>query len=341
MLCTLLLAAAPLAAQGVHQGIPVRVLAPTVLLERFEGVFLGRSGDTLLFGNDERGPVRVPLMAVTQLEVSGGKSRVRGMLRGALWGGGVMGATAPLVTSDSNFERDYPGSSRIEVAAEMLMVGAVVGGIIGIFLPARVWRSADPRLLLTATPTFAREGVSISDSGSAPAIQARVFPRMGANPAVEMTISTSVNEPEFPGGQFPEMTVSFAVNRAWRPNLGAALVADIDVISDFRRAMMAGPRIYRRSGPLFAGQRTVTYFGQVLAGTVQSEESGVVRSNGGFGIQPGAGIEVGGGNLALHVQIAHRIVPGGFVEDDRLPGQKTVLSGPRYVGGLTWRLLSR
>src|SRR5687768_16799992 len=79
----------PLAAQTLHPGIGVRVRAPSVILDRFEGVYLGRAGDTLLFGNDDRGPVKVPASAVTQLDLSGGRSRLRGAAHGALWGAGV------------------------------------------------------------------------------------------------------------------------------------------------------------------------------------------------------------------------------------------------------------
>src|SRR5688500_10671949 len=79
--------AVPISAQAIHPGKQVRIHAPGALLGRFEGVYVGRSGDTLIFGNDERGPVRVAASAITGLEVSQGLSRLRGALRGAFWGG--------------------------------------------------------------------------------------------------------------------------------------------------------------------------------------------------------------------------------------------------------------
>ena len=52
----LILLAAPLAAQ-VHPGVTVRVHAPNHLIRHLDAAYLGRRGDTLLFGNDERAPI--------------------------------------------------------------------------------------------------------------------------------------------------------------------------------------------------------------------------------------------------------------------------------------------
>lgn len=336
----LLLVAAPLVAQAVHPGKRVRLRAPAFLLDRFEGVFIGRSGDTLAFGNDDRGPLLLPSSAITQLDVSGGTSRLRGSLRGALWGGAVLVAIGGLASSDTIFNTEGVPTGQTFDILDGAVIGALLGAIIGAFVPARVWRAAEPRILLNAPS--APIGVGVGVSLAVPVSRERAFPNEGDTPAVEFTVGSNVSGPKFPGAQFPDMAVSLAVNRASKPTRGAALVAEFDVIANSGRGLMAGPRVYARNGPLFAGRTTVTYFGQILAGAVLSEESGVVRSRGGFGTQPGAGIDFGVGARALRLQYDHRIVPGGVVEDSRRsPPEIARLSGPRFVVGYTQRFLSR
>lgn len=123
------------------------------------GVYIGRSADTLFFGTDERGPVRVPASAVTQLEVSRGMSRLRGSLRGALWGGAVMAGLGALVMNDPAF--DTGGVSSGEFIVASAVQGAVLGAIIGAFVPARVWTAADPRILLQAAGTGSGVGARL------------------------------------------------------------------------------------------------------------------------------------------------------------------------------------
>ena len=141
-------AAAPTSAQAIHPGKHVRIHAPGVLIDRFEGVYVGRSGDTLIFGNDDRGPVRVAAAAITGLEVSQGLSRLRGALRGAFWGGVSMAAAGALLTTDPSFATEDMSKGAFIVASAGQ--GALLGAIIGAFVPKRVWRGAEPRILLDA-----------------------------------------------------------------------------------------------------------------------------------------------------------------------------------------------
>ena len=141
-------AAAPTSAQAIHPGKQVRIRAPGVLIDRFEGVYVGRSGDTLIFGNDERGPVRVAATAITGLEVSQGLSRLRGSLRGAFWGASTLAVLSLILTSDPAFKAEDISAG--EFVGAGALNGAVLGAIIGAFVPARVWRGAEPRILLDA-----------------------------------------------------------------------------------------------------------------------------------------------------------------------------------------------
>jgi len=143
-------------AQVAHPGIGVRVRAPNVLFDRFQGVYLGRSGDTLFFGNDERGPVKVPASDVTSLELSRGKSRWRGALVGALWGAGIgllAGAIADTDTSDV---------SQGEAMAYGAVGGAEIGAIIGAIVGRRVWIAAQPAVLVSAAAAHSRAGVRVA-----------------------------------------------------------------------------------------------------------------------------------------------------------------------------------
>jgi hypothetical protein len=149
----LLFVAVPLAAQTVHPGIGVRVRAPSVLLDRLEVVYLGRGGgDTLLFGNQERGPIRVSGSAITELQISAGRSRMRGALRGALIVGAIMaGLGAGMASSgDSTVYNPRVDGSRGSFIAMNAFAGAMTGGIAGLFIPVHIWRGADPRMLLNA-----------------------------------------------------------------------------------------------------------------------------------------------------------------------------------------------
>jgi len=131
-------------AQVAHPGIGVRVRAPSVLFDRFQGVYLGRSSDTLFFGNDERGPVKVPASAITSLDVSRGKSRWRGALVGALWGAGIgllVGSIADTDTSDL---------SKGEAIGYLAVGGAEIGAIIGAIVGRHVWVQAQPAVLMGA-----------------------------------------------------------------------------------------------------------------------------------------------------------------------------------------------
>ena len=145
--------AVPLTAQTLHPGIGVRVRAPSVLLGRLEGVYLGHgSGDTLLFGNQERGPVPVSSADITELQVSAGKSRVRGALRAAVVAGAIMaGIGAGIATSsDTTVFNPRVDGSRGSFIATSALSGVMMGGIFGLFIPVRIWRSADAKMLLHA-----------------------------------------------------------------------------------------------------------------------------------------------------------------------------------------------
>lgn len=332
LLC-LSVSVSPAQAPALQIGARVRLSAPVY---RGMAVISDQNADALTLRVEGRdAPVVVPWTSITSLTVRVPRSRGQGARHGTKWGLGI-GAAAGLFVLVTPAPADETASP-VEVGVSALVAIAGLGAMIGALLPGTTWQDVG---VVAARETARLASIrastaSDSDSGPIPALQPATA-LDGATPRVELTIGLS--GPELPQAQLPGVTASLALNRARNSAQGAALVTQIDLISYLRRGVMAGPRLYGRSASLFGQRRALTYFGQVLLGAVVGEASGVIRSNGGFGIQPGVGADWGRGARAIRVQFDYRIVPGGIVEDSRLLApQIASLSGPRVVLGGTWR----
>jgi hypothetical protein len=135
--------ASPLLAQSVSSfgelqpGARVRVAAPGVVAGRYEGTLLSRTPDTLTLGSSTAAPVAIPVARLTSVEVSRGKSRAAGALRGIKWGapiGLALGAlTASAVTGDCiGCTKDYSPAEWVAVSTVSgVMWGAGIGALIG------------------------------------------------------------------------------------------------------------------------------------------------------------------------------------------------------------------
>lgn len=322
----------PSAAQtaGLEAGDRVRLSAP---LFRGTAVVTGQNADEVTLSVENSGaPLVVPWSSITELAVRQRRSTGEGALYGAKWGLGVGAAVGLLMlVTPADPEEEW---SETALAIAAVVEGVGIGALIGALRPGSHWRSLG---VSTARDAARLAPASGNVPVPVPVREARRFPREGKTPALEMTLG--VGGPELPHAQFPGVSASLALNRGWRSDLGAALAAEMDLISYLQRGVMVGPRIYGRTAPLFGEHGSMTYFGQLLVGQVASEESGVIRSKGGSGIQPGVGVDWGGGHRALRVQLSYRIVPGGVVEDSRLdPPEIARLSGPRGLVGFTWRV---
>lgn len=159
--------ARPLAAQGslalaeVQPGARVRVEAPGIVAGRYEGTVLARSADTLTLGNPSGAPVALPLGAIRSLEISRGKSRTTGAVRGMMWGApigaalGIFGiATAEECTGCFESVGDAEALAAFTIAG--LLWGAGIGAIVGrerwerFDLPVRAAFRAGPRSMALA-----------------------------------------------------------------------------------------------------------------------------------------------------------------------------------------------
>ena len=86
-----LAAQGPLPLAEVQPGARVRVEAHGIVAGKYVGTVLSRRGDTLTLGNPSGTPVVLPLGSIGSLEISRGKSRTAGAIRGML-GGAPIGA---------------------------------------------------------------------------------------------------------------------------------------------------------------------------------------------------------------------------------------------------------
>ncbi|MBA3671386.1 MAG: hypothetical protein H0W68_05120 [Gemmatimonadaceae bacterium] len=66
----------------LQPGVRVRLSAPGAVAEGYEGTLISRTADTLVVAGGKVAPVRVPVSAITGLELDRGKSHGKGALRG-------------------------------------------------------------------------------------------------------------------------------------------------------------------------------------------------------------------------------------------------------------------
>jgi hypothetical protein len=349
----LILWAAPSVAQvpapAIRIGERVRLSAPVFELSKATAVVARRNVDSLTLALRGRSQhLALPWIDISGLEVREQRSRRQGALSRGRWGLGigVLLAVVSLATPTPEGE-DF---SEPLLALEAVVDGALIGALVGVIAPGSRWRPI-------AVPD-AREAVRVADLEEAaapvvPRVEAPAVLRDSAPSAVLPTsvpgrdglslveLTTGINTPQLPGAQFPGLTASLAVNVIQSQQYGGALVGEFDN-SYLRDALMGGARVFVRSAPLSSQRATFTFFGQTVAGQVRGERSGVVESNGGFGIQSGVGLQYGADVGAAHLQVDYRSVPGGYVDDDRVSGRHIAsLSGMRVFVGGTFRLVRR
>lgn len=123
----------------VTVGSKVRILAPTLVRGRLEGMVLEVDDDSLLVGSDDRSPIRFSRQAITRLEVRTG--RHRRALKGAIIGAGIGVATLGLAAA--MYHGDGGGSSDAKSTAALFgqfaLGGAAWGAGIGALIKTDRW----------------------------------------------------------------------------------------------------------------------------------------------------------------------------------------------------------
>jgi hypothetical protein len=144
----------------VAPGARVRIRAPGVVAGRYTGTVLSRTADTIAIASSGASSVRVPVASLTSVEVSRGKSRSRGAIKGAAWGAGIGLIFGVLTTGISD---DVGYGSEGEYLAANLVGGAFWGALIGAIAGSERWDRYDlparSSLVLPVTP--GRFGVGV------------------------------------------------------------------------------------------------------------------------------------------------------------------------------------
>ena len=156
----------------LQAGARVRVRAPAVVAGRLEATVIARSPDSVTLTTPRGAPITVPLAAVTSADVSRGRSRRDGAVKGLTWGTGVglamgvLGAVGYDASSDACGVEpcDNELTSGEFVAASVMtgaLLGTAIGAIVGtehwerLTLPARVVvRRSSERVVLTLAIRF-------------------------------------------------------------------------------------------------------------------------------------------------------------------------------------------
>lgn len=150
----------------LQPGVRFRFRASGVLAGRVTATVIERSADSLSFAGAAGGLTRIALSSLESAEVSRGRSRARGAIRGVLWGLGF-GALSGLI-ADSNpgqcgYQATCESTSRGEAVAVSGVGGATLGAISGAIIGSERWvrLSLPARVSLLPLPHGAAVGLSV------------------------------------------------------------------------------------------------------------------------------------------------------------------------------------
>lgn len=122
----------------LQQGTAVRVQGQGIA-GRMKGIVVSRTADSVTFARASSTPITVPIAVLTTVEVSRGKSRGAGAVRGLLWGAGIGGALG-FVPTDDPYCEVVPDSPSCLTTAESVVSLAIGGGLLGAGIGALIGR---------------------------------------------------------------------------------------------------------------------------------------------------------------------------------------------------------
>lgn len=130
----------------IRPGARVRIRAPGEIAGRLTGVVLTRSADSVTIAGSGQTPVAVALAKLSTLDISRGKSRSGGALKGVAWGAAVglgFGAIVPIDAENCSggLTRCKP-ISRGQFMQLMVLSSVVWGAGIGALIGSERWDSA-------------------------------------------------------------------------------------------------------------------------------------------------------------------------------------------------------
>ena len=160
LLLTLALLALPLASVDAQlaeltPGTKVRLRAPTAVAGQLKGLVIARTNDSVTVTRENATPVAIPLAALTSLEISRGKSRLRGAGKGALWGAGSASLLFALIPADDCAAGESGPACETLSVGESVALGAIGGAMWGVLIGALVGSERWERAILPSQVTVA------------------------------------------------------------------------------------------------------------------------------------------------------------------------------------------
>lgn len=130
----------------VQPGARVRVVAPGIVAGRYVGTVLSRSADTITVGSSSSLPIALPTSRIESLEISRGKSRADGAIRGIKWGapfGALLGLAFIAAINDDCYECGFGSDNKAGFVALETVGGAMWGAGIGALVGRERWQGFD------------------------------------------------------------------------------------------------------------------------------------------------------------------------------------------------------
>ena len=148
-------------------GARVRIEAPGVVAGRHTATLLSRSADTITVGGPGMVPLAIPVARISSLQLSRGKSRSMGAIRGIAWGAPIGAVFGALTLSGLHDCRNCDPQSQptdLEWVAFNAVAGALWGAGIGALIGRERWEPFDlsRRTALRLQPSAQPSRVALS-----------------------------------------------------------------------------------------------------------------------------------------------------------------------------------
>lgn len=141
----------------LQPGTRIRLRAPGEIAGRLTGVVTARTVDSVTITRPNAAPLAVAVSKLTSLDISRGKSRLRGAGKGTLWGvgGGLLLGLTPISESTCTYGTgNCTPVSRGEFMGTMVLGSVIIGAAVGAIVGSEVWESAVlPSRLALLPPT--------------------------------------------------------------------------------------------------------------------------------------------------------------------------------------------
>jgi hypothetical protein len=151
----------------IGEGAKVRISVPGS--KTVTGLVKSRTADsTTIFVEGYGGTRRFLNSDITELKVSQGRTRMEGVKKGALWGGGIGAVFAglQLLQGNRNNDYEYNYASDGEIATSFLIGGLLWGVGIGAFVKAEHWETVPVHPHFAISPSSGSVGFSVALSPS-------------------------------------------------------------------------------------------------------------------------------------------------------------------------------